>query len=261
VYSQDVSATLDRDLLFHEELYSGFAQRHFGLPAVRAFREHNVAHILKRTGAGASARILSIGCGIGDTELLLAAYAGAVVGVDQSPAGIRQARADAVSCGIRNVCFHEGTLETIKLAPASFDVVVAIFLLHHLPDALLADIPRSIWNLLAPGGKFYAVDPSRERISGRIGRIVIPHLMKRHQTPDERELDGAHVTALFRQQGFVCQPGFYDFFSTPLAGLFPKWRGGYRLARRLDDALIRLPGVRAGASNFELLAEKPTVNR
>src|SRR5512142_1763209 len=100
---------LERELAYHEELYSGFAQAHFARPAVRALRRHMVGRILALTGAGAQSRVLSMGCGIGDTELLLAPHVGEVVGVDLSPAAIRQARADAEKAGIRNARFEEGT--------------------------------------------------------------------------------------------------------------------------------------------------------
>src|SRR5215470_206632 len=93
---------LARELEYHERLYSGFAQTHFARPAVRALRAHMVAHIRRLTGVGREARVLSIGCGIGDTELLLAPHVGELVGTDLSPAAIRQARADAGKAGIRN---------------------------------------------------------------------------------------------------------------------------------------------------------------
>src|SRR5580658_11388692 len=72
---------LQREIEYHEKLYSGFAQTHFAKPAVRALREHMVGRILKLTGAGKTSRVLSLGCGIGDTELLLAPHIGEVVGL------------------------------------------------------------------------------------------------------------------------------------------------------------------------------------
>jgi SAM-dependent methyltransferase len=214
-----------------------------------------VAHILRLTGAGRDARVLSLGCGIGDTELLLAPHVGEVVGIDLSPSAILQARSDASRAGISNVRFLEGAD-----APAEvFDLIIAIFFLHHLPDALLQTMPRRIHDLLSPGGQFYSLDPSRQRLSGAIGSLLIPKLMKKYQSPDERELDGGEVTALFEPEGFECQGGYYDFVSSPLAGLFPGWRFGYACARRLDDAIVRLPGIRRFGSNFELIARRRPV--
>ena len=63
-----------RELDYHEKLYSGFAQEHFARPAVRALRADIVQRILSVTGADQTSRVLSLGCGIGDTELLLAPH-------------------------------------------------------------------------------------------------------------------------------------------------------------------------------------------
>src|ERR1019366_8940748 len=82
-----------------------------------------------------------------------------------------------------------------------FDVAIAIFFLHHLPDPELAALPRQVAQQLTPGGIFYSLDPSRRRLSGVVGRLLIQKLMKRYQTEDERELDAESTAALFRQAG------------------------------------------------------------
>jgi SAM-dependent methyltransferase len=243
---QDV---LQRELAYHEKLYSGFAQAHFARPAVRALRAHMARRILRMTGAGGGSRVLSLGCGIGDTELLLAPHVREIVGADLSPAAIRQARADAQGLGIRNARFEVGSG-----APGRYDAVIAIFFLHHLPDAALAAMPGKLRECLEPGGVFYSLDPSRDRLSGVVGRKLIPGLMKKYQTPDERELEAAATAGLFRRAGFETRTEVYDFGSSPLAGLLPGWRFGYRVARALDDVLLRLPALRRRGSNFELIA-------
>jgi SAM-dependent methyltransferase len=238
-----------RELAYHEKLYSGFAQSHFARPAVRALRAHMARRILNATGAGKDSRVLSLGCGIGDTELLLAPHVREIVGVDLSPAAIRQARSDAERLGTTNAHFEEGSA-----CAGPFDIAIAIFFLHHLPAGELEAFPAKLSSLLAHGGAFYSLDPSRERLAGAIGRKLIPGLMKRYQTPDERELDAQSTAALFRRAGFDGCMRIYDFGSSPLAGLFPGWRSGYRLARRLDDLLLRLPALRRRGSNFEIIA-------
>jgi SAM-dependent methyltransferase len=246
-----VSDALQRELAYHEKLYSGFAQSHFARPAVRALRRHMVARILAATGAGKRSRVLSLGCGIGDTELLLAPHVGEVTGIDLSPAAIRQARADAAALGIGNARFEEGTS-----ADGRFDVVIAIFFLHHLPDEELAALPFRLKDQLAPGGVFYSLDPSRHRLSGVVGRLLIPGLMKKYQTEDERELDAETTASLFRAAGLEAKVEMYDFASSPLAGLFPGWRAGYEMARRVDDVLLRVGVLRRRGSNFEVIARE-----
>jgi len=244
-----VNGALERELEYHEKLYSGFAQAHFARPAVRALRRHMADRILRMTGAGRASRVLSLGCGIGDTELLLAPHVAEVAGVDLSPAAVRQARADAAKLGIANARFEEGTT-----AEGRYDAVIAIFFLHHLPDADLAGLPEKVKDLLAPGGVFYSLDPSRRRLSGAVGRLLIPGLMKRYQTPDERELEPEATVALFERAGLDVRIDMYDFGSSPLAGLFPGWRAGYRMARAVDDLLLKAAPLRRLGSNFELVA-------
>jgi SAM-dependent methyltransferase len=244
-----VKDVLQRELEYHEKLYSGFAQAHFARPAVRALRQHMVGRILRMTGAGARSRVLSLGCGIGDTELLLAPRVAEVMGVDLSPAAVWQARADAGRLGIANARFEEGTT-----AEGAYDLVMAIFFLHHLPDQALAELPGLVKGRLAPGGVFYSLDPSRRRLSGAIGRLLVPGLMKRYQTPDERQLEPEPTAELFRGAGFEARVEIYDFGSSPLAGLLPGWRAGYRAARAVDDWLLRVPALRRLGSNFEVIA-------
>lgn len=254
---EDAHSVMAREIEYHERLYAGFAQKHFARPAVRALRAHMVSRILSVTGTSGTARVLSLGCGIGDTELLLAPHVGELVGVDLAPSAIRQARDDAARAKRTNVRYIEGTAESAAFDPGSFDLVIAVFFLHHVPDAMLAALPRRIYDLLAPGGCFYSLDPSRRRLSGAIGSIVIPKLMRKYQSPDERELDAETTEGLFARAGFEAKTDFYDFVSSPLAGLFPGWRAGYCAARLLDDAVLHVPPLRRLGSNFEVIARKP----
>jgi SAM-dependent methyltransferase len=254
--------TLARELAHHEALYSGFAQQHFAKPAVRELRRHMVWRILKATGAGRESRVLSLGCGIGDTELLLAPHVASVTGVDVSPAAIRQARADARLAGLTNLEFVESSADdagfkTAGLNASCFDAIIGIFFLHHLPDAELEKLTRSVGTWLKPGGVFYGLDPSRHRLSGALGRLFLPRLMRRYQTPDEHELRPSEIVHHFSEAGLEARFRYYDFCSTPLAGLFSSWRWGYRLTRSLDEILIRTPFLRALSSNFEVVARRP----
>jgi SAM-dependent methyltransferase len=237
-----------RELAYHEKLYSGFAQSHFARPAVRALRRHMVARIRALTGVDSRSRVLSLGCGIGDTELLLAPHVKEIVGVDLSPAAIRQATADAARAGVSNARFELGSH-----ASGTFDLIIAIFFLHHLPDAELAALPARLRHSLTPGGIFYSLDPSRRRLSGTVGRLLVPGLMKKYQTPDERELDPQATCNLF-EAAFEARVEMYDFGSSPLAGLLPGWGSGYRAARTVDNWLLRAAPLRARGSNFEIIA-------
>jgi 2-polyprenyl-3-methyl-5-hydroxy-6-metoxy-1,4-benzoquinol methylase len=249
----DETAVLEAELRYHEKLYSGFAQSHFARPAVRALRRHMAGRIARLTGIDSASRVLSLGCGIGDTELLLAPHVAEITGVDLSPSAVRQACADAERMGIANAHFIEGTSSAAR---GRFDAVVAIFFLHHLTDRALAELPSQIAGLLKPSGVFYSLDPSVRRLSGAIGRRFIPKLMKKYQTENERELAPEATADLFRRSGFDARCEMYDLGSSPLAGLLPGWRVGYQMARWADDWLLQAAPLRALGSNFEIIARR-----
>jgi len=250
---QDTQAA---ELAHHEALYSGFAQSHFAKPAVRELRRHLVRRIMEVTGAGKASRVLSLGCGIGDTELLLAQRVGFVASFDLSPAAIRQARADAARLKITNVEFCAGDAHRVEFPESTFDAAIGIFFLHHVPDSEIPALIERIHRWLKPGGVFYGLDPNRYRLSGALGRLFVPGLMRRYQTPGERELKPRETAARFEAAGFQVRSQCYDFASTPIAGLLPSRGGGYRTLRLVDDALIRIPLLRLIGSNWELTARK-----
>ena len=242
------------ELAYHENLYSGFAQAHFAKEAVRLFRRHLVERVVRRLGLGPSSQVLSLGCGIGDTEILLARRVGHVTGIDVSPKGIAQAQSDAAAAGAGNTRFEVMDLETADFGAKRFDAVVGIFFLHHLPAEELAAFPRRLQAWLGPRGCFYGLDPNRWRLVGVLGKVLAPRLMARYQSPGERELLASELVTAFRLSGFDVQTAIYDFMSTALAGLCPAWGAGYRLARTLDEMLVRTPVVRAVGGNLEVVA-------
>src|SRR4051794_15293224 len=107
---EDPDEVLRRELRYHENLYSGFAQKHFARPAVRALRAHMVSRVLRLLPEARWARVLSLGCGIGDTEILLAPHVRELEGLDLSPAAVRQAQEDAAR--LTNARFFEGSLDS-----------------------------------------------------------------------------------------------------------------------------------------------------
>src|SRR5579863_6833598 len=117
--------SLDHERAYYDDLYSGFAQKHFAKPAVVAFRRHLIRRILRLTGASPNSRVLSIGSGTGDTELLLAPHVGAITGIDISKLGVEHANSAAAQLGIENATFLEATLDELALARNEFDVVIA----------------------------------------------------------------------------------------------------------------------------------------
>jgi SAM-dependent methyltransferase len=247
---------VERELAYYEALYSGFAQQHFARPAVVAFRRYLAARIRERTGATSRSRVLSLGCGIGDTEILLAPYVAEIVGIDLSPKAVAQARADVTRARIDNLRFLSGNWQEALGAMGRFDLVLGVFFFHHLTDEELARVPGDLAQVLRPGGVIYGLEPSARRLAGVVGKLLFPRLMKRYQTEDERQLPAGPTGALFQNAGYQVRTNWFDFVSTPLAGLLPGWRAGYRAARLLDHALVKVPVLNEWSANFELIARR-----
>jgi SAM-dependent methyltransferase len=102
-----------------------------------------VAALLEGELAPAERRVLDVGCGTGGVLAHLAGRS-ATFGVDRSPRALEHCRARGIE---RVACAEAGGL---PFAPASFDVVLLLDVLEHVPDeaALLGAVRR----LLRPKG-------------------------------------------------------------------------------------------------------------
>jgi SAM-dependent methyltransferase len=233
---------------FHDAHYAAESAL-LATPLFRRVHARAARQFLRATRAGRTQRVLSLGCGDGSIERLLAPHVGEIVGLDISPVAIGQARAR--SAGLANLSFRvvEGSL------PEGFDVVAAFAFLHHLDDAALRDTLRAARKALRPGGLFYSSDPSTRRLVGRL-RWLVRAAYQRHHSPDERELEPRALAALLAEAGFAPPAlGYTDYFLGPLAWLAPgtpAWLGAPLEA--LDTLALRLPLVRGAASSFSLCA-------
>jgi len=111
---------------------------------------------LVRHGLREDATLLEVGCGPGfvTSRLLDHLRRGSVTGVDLDPTMLAHAR--ELLGGSERVRFVEASASETGLPNASFDAVLARFLLQHLPnvDVVLAELRR----VLRPGGRMIAVD-------------------------------------------------------------------------------------------------------
>jgi len=108
--------------------------------------------------AAAPARVLEVGCGWGELAEWIARDTGAeVVAVDLSPRMVELAAGRGVDARVADV-------QALPFADESFDVVVAAWVLYHVPDRDrgLAEIAR----VLRPDGTFVASTNSRHHLQG-----------------------------------------------------------------------------------------------
>ncbi len=97
-------------------------------------------------------RVLEFGCGTGSTALKHAPFVSEVLATDISEAMLEVGRQRATEAEVDNVTFKRSGIEDFDGPDGSFDMVLALNLLHLVPDrqAALANIHR----LLKPGGVF-----------------------------------------------------------------------------------------------------------
>ncbi len=108
----------------------------------------------------AGERVLDVGCGSGAVTRAIAKRVGSrglAVGLDPSPALLAVARELAQQAGVGDcVEFHEGNALRLPFPDSSFDAVVCVTVLSHVPKGEAA-IPELV-RVLRPGGRLGVFD-------------------------------------------------------------------------------------------------------
>ena len=162
----------------HTRMADSYEREPHFRPENKAKVRDNLLRVAERTG---TSRMLDIGCGTGFVISLLADTFDEIHGIDPTPAMMEK-----VDRSRGNIVLHEGVAEELPFEDASFDLVTAYSVLHHLADhrPALAEAAR----VLRPGGVLYvdlepnrlfwrAIDAGREvarRPARRAGRDRLP---------------------------------------------------------------------------------------
>src|SRR3712207_3536046 len=125
-------------------------------------------------GVGPGAHVLDVACGAGGPARRLARRTGGgVLGIDIHEQGVARARELAAQEGLADrVAFeHIDASRPLPLPTASFDAVVCIDAINHLPDRplTLAEWAR----VLKPGGRVLFTDPITVTGPLKIGRAHV----------------------------------------------------------------------------------------
>lgn len=114
-----------------------------------SFREHYIDVLRARLDSGA--RVLEMGCAAGVPVARALAETFDVTGIDVSPQMIESARANVPS-----MTFRVADMSHVEFEPASFDAVIALHSLIHVPRTKHAELFKRIARWLKPGGLFIA---------------------------------------------------------------------------------------------------------
>jgi SAM-dependent methyltransferase len=204
-------------------------------------------------------------CGQGEALSLLAERVDLGIGVDVSLHMLEAAAADAA---LARFAFLQADATSLPLAAEQFDSVFMFGGIHHVRDR--QRLFHEVHRILKPGGRFYWREPVSDFFLWRWLRAAIyrfsPHLD--HET--ERPLLRAETEPPLRRAGLeLCEwrtCGFLGFcllmnsdvlVVNRLLRFLPGIRGLTRLAARLDEWLLRLPGLRRAGLQVVGMAVKP----
>jgi ubiquinone/menaquinone biosynthesis C-methylase UbiE len=209
--------------------------------------------------------IAEICCGAGEACALLKDRIGRGVGIDISTAMLDRARRRFPEDRFE---FAQGDACRLPLRDGAFDAVFMLGGVHHVNDrkALFSELFR----VLKPGGRFYFREPLDDFILWRLARDVIyrlsPTLDEDTEKPLRRDSTIAQLTAAgfratrWRSIGFVGSCFLMNSDVLVFNRLFrflPGIRPLTRLMTRVDDASLRLPGLRNAGVAVVGVATRP----
>lgn len=114
--------------------------------------------ILHHLGDVAGKTLLDLGCGAGENSVYFARKGARCTATDYSPGMVEKALKLAAANKVQIDACTMNAMD-IEFPDATFDIVYAANLLHHLPDPMVA--LREIHRVLKPGGKACFWDPLR----------------------------------------------------------------------------------------------------
>jgi 2-polyprenyl-3-methyl-5-hydroxy-6-metoxy-1,4-benzoquinol methylase len=253
-----LSKSIKTEHAYYNQFYAE-EQSFLNNPVFHLLREQIVQSIRQTITPYPFPSLLSLGCGKGDIELALAPLVAMLTAIDVSDTAIAQANQAAQQQGIRNLKFVTGDVcevETI-VKGETFDVILAIGIFHHLPSAQITQLAATIHRLLRPGGMCITIDPNRYRLVA-VGKIFVPHLLRKYHSPNEHELAPKEMQRLFRQSGFNDVTITYlSFFVDVVGWIFPDLPARMITPLFLVDRwLMGMPGIRRLSSIFSCLGSK-----
>jgi SAM-dependent methyltransferase len=232
-------------------------------PHTEAYSAHLDGVLLEALGPGPLGDVLEICCGQADTLALLRERVSAGVGVDVSPVML-----EAATARLPEMTFVQGDATNLPLEDAGFDCVVMSGGVHHVGDR--RGLFREIARVLRPGGRFVFREPLDDFPLWRWLRALIYRLSPALDADTERPLRFHETAPPLREAGLALEAwrpcallGFCVFMNGDVLvanrvfGLVPGIAAVVRASARVDEWLLRLPGIRRAGLQVVARARKP----
>jgi ubiquinone/menaquinone biosynthesis C-methylase UbiE len=141
----------------NEEIRHQFTRQAVPFAADAAIRsDEALGRIVEMAEAGSSDRVLDVACGPGLLACAFARVTEHVTGIDLTPRMLEQALALQRRQGLDNLTWHEGDVQSLPYASASFSIVSSRFAIHHFLDPLA--VLKEMRRVCRPGGRIVVAD-------------------------------------------------------------------------------------------------------
>lgn len=208
-------------------------------------------------------------CGTGEAFTLFSGSITQGIGVDVSSSMLAKGKQ---SFKDSNLNFIQGDATQLPLASESFDSVIMLGGIHHVPDrqALFQQISR----ILKPGGVFIWREPVSDFWLWKFLRAIIYRLSPMLDDKTERPLTYDETVPLLKENGFSVEhwrtSGFFGFcifmnsdvlFFNRFFRFIPGIRRITRISTRFDEWCTRLPGMSKNGLQVIGRAKKLTLDK
>jgi len=149
--------------------------------------------------------VFEFGCGTGGTSIAHAPYVGSILATDVSSKMLEIAEHRREKAGVTNVSFQQFDIEKTTIDREAHDVILGMSILHLIGNK--ADVIKSVWNGLKPGGYFIS---STVCIGTSLGilRFILPIAKPFGLLPNVQFFKEDDLVADLEGSGFVIEHRF-----------------------------------------------------
>ena len=216
----------------------------FSLPDYlnRAYSEWEIETVVKSLPELTGLRLLDVGCGVGRVTVPMAQRGALVTAFDNSAEMLATCRANARNAGVdAHVQFEKGSADALPFGDGTFDVVLCLGVLEHLPPMVRQKALQHLIRVVRPGGTLALVVNNEE------SRFLSEE--SRYGMSSQQDngyfvgiIGKKNIKSFFAQHGFVVRTEGSNFFQSLIKHVGRKMNilGESKLLPTLTELALRL---------------------